>query len=141
MTYVIDSSVALKWVLPEIDRPKAIVLRDGYRNAILDLIAPDVFPIEVAHALSRAERRKILNPPEGIQKLVDVLSTLATLHTYLPLLARAFEIASAARNGVYDCLYVALAEREKCEFITADDRLVKNLQGQFPFIIALSSLP
>jgi len=45
------------------------------------------------------------------------------------------------RVGVYDCLYVALAEREGCELITADDKLVKNLQPHFPFIVPLASLP
>jgi predicted nucleic acid-binding protein len=35
----------------------------------------------------------------------------------------------------------ALAEREGCEFVTADDKLVAKLQSQFRFIIALSSLP
>jgi predicted nucleic acid-binding protein len=108
---------------------------------IHELLAPDIFAIEVAHALARAERRKILNPPEGTQKLIDVLGSLPALHPYLPLLARAFEIASAARVGVYDCLYVALAEREGCDFITADDRLVKNLHARFPFITALASFP
>ena len=34
---------------------------------------------------------------------------------------RAFVLASQARIGVYDCLYVVLAEREGCEFLTADD--------------------
>jgi predicted nucleic acid-binding protein len=43
--------------------------------------------------------------------------------------------------GVYDCLYVALAERENCGFVTADDKLIKNLQGTFQFIIALASMP
>ena len=43
--------------------------------------------------------------------------------------------------SVYDCLYVALAEQEKCDLVTADDRLVRTLQSQFPFIVALSSLP
>jgi predicted nucleic acid-binding protein len=57
------------------------------------------------------------------------------------LLLRACEISSQVRVGIYDCLYVALAEREKCELITADDRLVKTLQPQFPFIVPLSSLP
>ena len=47
-------------------------------------------------------------------------------------LARAFEIASNARIGVYDCLYVALAEREKAPLITADQRLL-GLQG-FPLL-------
>jgi predicted nucleic acid-binding protein len=50
-------------------------------------------------------------------------------------------ISSQARIGVYDCLYVALAQREGCEFLTADDRLIRVLQPSYPFIIALSSLP
>jgi len=141
MTFVVDSSVALKWVLPEIDTPRAVALRDDFRNGVHELLAPDVFAIEVAHALARAERRKIIHPPEGTQKLTDVLGTLPVLHSYLPLLARAFEIASAARTGVYDCLYVALAEREACDLITADDRLIKNLQAQFPFIRELVTFP
>jgi predicted nucleic acid-binding protein len=139
MKFVVDSSVALKWVLPEIDSHRAVALRDGFRNGVHDLLAPDVFAIEVAHALARAERRNIIHPPEGTLKLVDVLGTLPGLHSYLPLLARAFEIASAARIGVYDCLYVALAERETCDLITAGDRLVKTLQSRFPFLRPLAS--
>ena len=34
-----------------------------------------------------------------------------------------------------------LAQREHCAFVTADQRLVNNLQPHFPFIISLSSLP
>lgn len=45
------------------------------------------------------------------------------------------------RIGVYDCLYVALAERENCEPVTADDKLLKNLGTQLPFIVLLSALP
>jgi predicted nucleic acid-binding protein len=59
----------------------------------------------------------------------------------LPLTPRAIDISSAYRIGVYDCIYVALAESENCNFVTADDRVVKNLQSDFPFIIALSTLP
>ena len=36
---------------------------------------------------------------------------------------------------------VALAEREKCDFVTADDKLVNALQPQFSFIKHLSTLP
>jgi predicted nucleic acid-binding protein len=45
------------------------------------------------------------------------------------------------RVGIYDCLYVALAEREGCEFITADDKLIKKLQSKFPFVISRASMP
>ena len=63
------------------------------------------------------------------------------LHPYLPLLPRAYAIASAARIGVYDCLYIALAEREGCELVTSDQRLLNALKPTFPFIIDLASLP
>jgi predicted nucleic acid-binding protein len=142
MRYSLDSSVAVKWVLPEPDSPKAVRLRDDYRNAVHELLAPDFFPVEVAHALARAERRGIIPVGSGVTRLADILRNLPQLHSSLPdLLPRAYAIASAARHGVYDCLYIALAEREKCELITADDALVKKFQTQFSFIIPLSALP
>jgi predicted nucleic acid-binding protein len=42
---------------------------------------------------------------------------------------------------VHDCLYVALAEREACELVTVDNRLLATLRNMFPFIIDLAALP
>ena len=141
MKYVLDPSVALKWVLPEPLAGKALQLRADSQSQIHELIAPDVFPAEVAHALTRAERRKIIAIGEAAVFLANVLSTSPTLHDYIPLLGRAVAISSRMRAGVYDCLYVALAEREGCEFVTADDKLVNNLQPTFPGIIHLAAMP
>ena len=49
MKYVLDSSVAVKWVLPELDSTKALRLAD-FQAGLHELIAPDVFPVEVGHA-------------------------------------------------------------------------------------------
>lgn len=68
-----------------------------------------------------------------------MLRLLPLLYDSLSLLPRAYELSSAFRIGVYDCLYVALAEREGCELITADQRLITNLGLQFP-IISLDTL-
>ncbi len=141
MKIVLDASVAGKWFLPEADSDKAILLRDEFRKGLHDLISPDIFPIEVAHSLTRAERQKRISPTDGALALADLLKTLPVLHACVPLLPRAYAISSAMRVGVYDCLYVALAERENGELITADDKLVKNLQAHFPFLTPLSSLP
>jgi predicted nucleic acid-binding protein len=141
MKYVLDSNVALKWVLPEPDDAKAIRIRDEFRQGLHELLSPDVFPIEVAHALARAERRGDIKQGEGAQKMADVFTYMPDLYPYLPLLPRAFAIASQARIGVYDCLYVVLADQEGCELLTADDRLVRTLQPAFPFITPLASLP
>jgi predicted nucleic acid-binding protein len=138
MKYVLDSSVALKWVLPERDTGKAIALRDDYRNNVHTLVAPSTFPVEIAHALTRAERKGILKPPEATQRLIDLLSTLPQLYPYLTLLPRAVEISSQARIGVYDCLYIALSEQEQCEFVTADQRLAAI---GFGHVRLLASLP
>lgn len=141
MRAVLDSSVAIKWVLPEADTPKAVWLRNEFRQGMHDLIAPDVFPVEVAHALTRAERRGIIRPPASIKRLSNVLTYPPILYPYLPLLARAIGLSSQTRQGVYDCLYLALAEREGCQLLTADAKLVGNLQARFPFITSLASLP
>jgi len=141
MTFVVDSSVALKWVLTEQDSAKAIKLRLDYRAGTHDLISPDILLVESAHALARAERRRIIPLASADAYLLDIISTAPTSHAHLPLLRRALAIASAERVGVYDCLYVALAEQELCEFITADDKLIRNLQPKFPFIRSLASLP
>jgi hypothetical protein len=54
---------------------------------------------------------------------------------------RSVEISSQTRAGFYDCLYVALAEQENCQLVTADDKLINALQARFPFIVSLASLP
>jgi predicted nucleic acid-binding protein len=141
MKYVLDSSVALKWVLPEPDSPKAIRLRDDFHNALHELVAPDIFPVEIGHALTRAERQLRIQPPNGWAGWQSIMSDCPALSPSLPLTPRAYVISSAMRIGIYDCHYVALAEREGCELVTADDKLVKNLQKQFSFILPLSSLP
>jgi predicted nucleic acid-binding protein len=141
MKYVLDASVGFKCVVPEVDSDKAIRLRDSYRQGIHELLSPDFYPVEVAHSITRAERQGCITPAEGAVALRDTLNILPRLELSLLLLPRAYAISSQARVGIYDCVYVALAEREQCELVTADDRLVKNLQKQFPFVRHLSTLP
>jgi predicted nucleic acid-binding protein len=56
-------------------------------------------------------------------------------------IARAIDISSRTRSGYYDCLYVALAESEGCELVTADQKAINNLAPHFPFIVPLATLP
>src|SRR5438128_2606920 len=141
MKLVLDSSVGVKWVMIEILTDKARLLRDDFRNGVIALLAPDFFPLEVLHALTKAERQKRINATEASTFWLDLMTTCSILLPALALAPRACAIATKARIGVYDCLYVALAEQEKCELATADDRLVNSLQAQFPFIRHLSTFP
>ena len=141
MKYVLDSSIAVKWVLPEVGSTIAVRFRDESNYGHHELISPEVFSIELAHALTRAERQGRITVGEARIKWADVMTTPPQFISCSHLVPRAIEIASDARIGVYDCLYVALAEQESCEFVTADSKLVSNLQSTFPFIIELISLP
>ena len=141
MKYVLDSSVALKWVLPEVDSGKAIRLRNEYGAGIHELLAPDIFPSEVANGLVSSERQRRIGSGESPIFLNDVLSAAPALHPSSSLLIRAMEIAISTKQAVYDCVYVALAEAEGCELVTADDKLARSLRRSYPFIVSLTALP
>jgi predicted nucleic acid-binding protein len=141
MRYVLDANVALKWVLAEPDSNKAKQLRTDFRSDVHELIAPDIYVVEIAHALTRAERQGRISVGQSGIFWADVMSTSPLLERSGPLTPRAIAISSALRIGVYDCLYVALAQRESCQLVTADDKLVRTFQPIFPFIVALASLP
>src|SRR5262245_32869797 len=133
MKYVIDTSVEIKTFVTEADSPKALQLRDDYRNGIHELLAPDLFPVEVCNALMILERSGKLQPGEADILFARFLLNLPKLYNAIPLLPRALEIAKLFRQSVYDCLYVATAEREGCELVTADDKLIKGVQPAMPF--------
>jgi predicted nucleic acid-binding protein len=140
MNYILDASVALCWLIRRPLTPKALRLRDDYRQSVHRLLAPSIFPAEAASALTKSERQKLIPVGQARLLLDDILSDLPQIYSFAPLLRRATDISSQTRAGLYDCLYVALAEREGCELVTADERLLSSLGQQFPFVITLSSL-
>src|SRR5712692_9758863 len=123
MRYVVDSSVAFKWVVQEAHSDKAIRLREGYRNGVHELLAPDIFLAEIANALLVAERRGRIHPGQFPLFLADVLTTPPQLFATRPLLQRVTSIVIQVPVSVSDCLYVPLAERESCDFGTADAKV------------------
>jgi len=142
MKYVLDASVALKWVLPETDSDKANALRNDFVSGAHELVAPDVFPSEVVHGLTRAERKNEIAVGDASLLLADVLTTFPRLIPVVPhLIARAVDLSSSERHSAYDCLYMALAEAENCEFVTADGSLLKKLGAKYGYLKPLASLP
>ncbi len=141
MRYVLDSNVGIKWLLVEEQSDRARVVRDEFIRGVHELLAPDVFLVEAAHAFTRAQRQGRITDAEARLFIGDLLTALPHLHPFPPLLPRAVTISLQARHNVYDCLCVALAEREGCELLTADDRMIGNLRATFPFIVPLATLP
>ena len=141
MRCVLDRNIGVNWLLQEDQSDKARIIRDEFVRGQHELLAPDIFTVECAHTLTRAQRQGRVTPAEVNAFMADLLTTMPHFHHHAPLLPRAIAISVQVRHGVYDCLYVALAEREGCELVTADARLLSNLKLTFPFIIDLASLP
>jgi predicted nucleic acid-binding protein len=47
----------------------------------------------------------------------------------------------ATKLTVHASLYLALAEREQCQLLTADQRAIRSTRKQFSFILPFASLP
>ena len=116
---VIDASVAVKWFLRE-DRAEAAhqLIASGER-----LIAPDLVVFEVFSAIWGAVRSKRV-PSEKLDELAPLIPlAFADLPPTFELYTRAAWLSSRYGHAVYDCIFLALAEREEAPLVTADDRL------------------
>ncbi len=93
MMYVLDVSAALCWVLPRPNSGKAMQLRADFQNHCHELIAPSIFSGEVASALTKAERQKLISIGDARPLLGSVMRTPPVVHHYEPLLDRAVDIS------------------------------------------------
>ncbi len=121
-TYVIDASIALKWLVEEIGTPDALVLRQRAR-----LIAPELLLAECANILWKKVRRDELSKDEAILAARLLQAADIELVSTRSLLESATAIAVELDHPAYDGMYIALAAASGCRFVTADDRLLRKL--------------
>jgi predicted nucleic acid-binding protein len=128
MTFVVDASVALKWVVPEAGSAAAVALRAADSH----LIAPTLVSAEIGNALWKKTMRKEIDRREAVSALRLALSHFAEFIPFDDFRETALELAIELRHPIYDCFYLALAERERCPLITADGSLLaaaKTMKG------------
>jgi predicted nucleic acid-binding protein len=128
---VVDASVVVDWVAPDVDpQAPAQVALAHLAAADAELLAPRLLLEEVANALLTGVRR-------GRWDGTAADAAEALLHE-LPLqlvdeprdLRRAWDLARRYDNHpIYDLLYVAVAERRGLELVTADEALRRRLVG------------
>jgi len=120
---VVDASVAVKWLLPEQGEEEAItLLRNGER-----LIAPDLLHLEVVGSVLRHFREDRLTEAQVRDINAAWNGMLVTgavvLQSNDEVFERAVAISITLRHPLKDCLYIALAERDGADLVTADKTL------------------
>ncbi len=134
---VADSSVVVKWVLPEVDTAQAQRLlaeaaRTGDRLIVLDLAYA-----EVANAIWKQHHRGLATLDEArlfLDQLIACPVHVAAAHR---LLRAGIEIAAKYRRAVYDALFVALAKDLGVTGVTADEPLYHAVHSDYPEIVLL----
>lgn len=125
-TFVIDASIAVKWVVEEDGTPQALALRGRAK-----LIAPELLVAECANILWKKVQRDELSEDEALFAARLLQGADIELLPTRSLLEAAARIAIALDHPAYDCLYLALAAANDCRFVTADERFLRKLgQGR-----------
>ena len=140
-TFVVDSSVAIKWVVEEEGTPNAVALLSGAR-----LVAPELLVAECANIIWKKVRRGEFSTEEAGYAARLLEAANVELMPMRGLVREATRLALATSHPAYDCLYLALALANRWRFVTADLRLIRKLEhysdvSLLASIVALADVP
>jgi predicted nucleic acid-binding protein len=120
VTFVVDASVAIKWVIeePGSEAARALVLGEP-------LLAPDFLIIECANVLWTFVRRRLCSRDEGRAALAAIEAVPIQLLPAPIYVSAAQDIALDLSETVYDSLYLAVAFAERAVLVTADRKFAE----------------
>lgn len=124
---VVDASYLLTFLLPdeESDHVKALVL--DYGAGIVQFIAPDILPFEIANGLKTATLRGRLGTDEAIELMKTFLAMRVMI---LPIaFSETLDMAITQKLSIYDASYAWLARSRGCDLMTHDKKLAKVARG------------
>lgn len=117
MRWVVDASVAAKWLAPELESASAAALLDD------ELAAPDLLFAEVGNILFKKQLRAEMDPATAQLAARWLLQVPMAVYDSAGLLDEALALALRLQHPAYDCFYLALARRIGAPLVTADRRL------------------
>ncbi len=118
MAWVVDASVAVKWLVVEEDADRAVALLSSNER----LLAPRWIMIELANVLWKKCRQNVLTPTVARERL-DLAARYFAEVLDTPDLSAVLEMAIKLGHPVYDCIYIETALRQGVGLVTADRRL------------------
>jgi predicted nucleic acid-binding protein len=135
MMAVIDASVGLKWQFKDEEATDAaMVLLEDFVEGRITLIAPTLFSYEIVSAIYVAIRRERITEEIGYMAVGYLTSLGIELKSFDHLMEPAFYMAVRYGLSPYDCAYMALAEKQKCDFITGDRKFFNAARKKFSWI-------
>lgn len=130
--YVVDASVAVKWHLTdEANSDRALSLLRSFVDGEIDLVAPEHIRYEVLNAITVATRRlpARLTYARGQEAIDQFLALPIVTFSDNGLLTAAYPLAAQYGCAFDDAVYLALALRTNRPFVTADNRLYRQIRN------------
>ena len=122
---VVDASVAIKWFVDEEDSDDArSLLAAGHR-----FYAPRLMAVELGNALREKTRRGELAPAEAEVAASAIPALTINWASDQFLVSDAVRLGLLFGHPVYDCVYLALAQRLGGTVITSDKRFLKAVSN------------
>lgn len=139
-TFILDASVAAKWLFEEEDSAQAVSLMELFEEKRIKILVPEIFYSELANTCWK----KVKQGSSTIERAVEILDRIMELPfercSGYELSDVGLENALRFNISVYDGLYLALAEIYLAPLVTADQKLLEACQKRFDFIESLRNL-
>lgn len=132
MTFVVDASLATKWVTTEAGSLDAWRFAERYGT---DLHAPDLLHVEVMGALVRSANERVITRDAAGLALSEWTTfwnedRLRTHRVTQGLAHEAARLAIELGHPIKDCVYLALAEELGCALATCDAKFRDRAVGR-----------
>ena len=125
MILAVDSSVVVKTFVEEADSR----LVDDILFPPTELHVPDLVFDEVANVFWRHWRTGQMSEVQVIEAMSDLQKLFSAVRLLRSPAAGASETSCSLEHPIYDCSYLALAERLAVPFLTADQWLRRKVEG------------
>lgn len=126
MKFVIDTSVAVKWFMPEADHDTAVALLETKAT----FLAPDLIFTEFASAMQKKIKLGESRHDQANEGCASLPGLFAAITPTLLLFQRALDIGVTIAHPVQDCIFLACAEQEGVPVVSADRKLIAKASGQ-----------
>lgn len=135
---VIDTSVAYKWFSTEEEHvSQALKLLNAHLQKKEILVSPNIIIYELANAWATKTKLPIEKIKIFLKDFEQIKIKIEPMT--FEMIEKAAKFSKDHHVSVYDASYAVLAEKKKCNFITADSKFVKQIN--LPFVKLLAQYP
>ncbi len=138
--FVLDASVLVKMFVEEEGTQRALRLLEMRAIGGAELIAPDLIVLESANAFWKYYQKGLLPEEEVLEALRLIRLLNLRLAPMLQLIEEASALSLRLGTSVYDSIYLALAQHEDAQLVTADKQLCARAAPSDTDVVLLSEV-